>query len=78
MLDNVSSNDPLSDHLINQLQKILIQLEKTKSFENNVTNEIDDLIEEHSMVGFNEIVIKKRLLEIAEKLFESDNDGIYS
>lgn len=75
MLDDVSSNDPLSDHLISQLQKVMTKLEKTKLLENNVPNEVDDLIEEHSMVGLSEIVIKKRLSEIAENLIESDNDG---
>lgn len=78
MLDDVSSNDPLSDHLISQLQKVMTKLEKTKLLENNAPNELNDLIEEHSMVGFSEIVIKKRLLEIAENSIESDIDGTYN
>lgn len=78
MLDDVSSNDPLSDHLISQLQKVMTKLEKTKLLENNEPNELNDLIEEHSMVGFSEIVIKKRLLEIAENSIESDIDGTYN
>lgn len=75
MLDNTSSNYCLSDRLISQLQKILNKLEKTKSLDYNDSSEIEDLIEEHSMVGFSEEVIKKRLLEIADNIVENDIDG---
>jgi len=50
-------------------------LEKTKSLDYNDSSEIEDLIEEHSMVGFSEEVIKKRLLEIADNIVENDIDG---
>ncbi|XP_022168201.1 MATH and LRR domain-containing protein PFE0570w-like isoform X2 [Myzus persicae] len=76
MLDNTASNYPLSDQLISQLQKIITKLEDTKSFDYNESSEVEDLIEEHSMVGFSEEVIKKRLLEIAENLVENASDGI--
>uniref|UniRef100_A0A2S2NHD7 Uncharacterized protein n=1 Tax=Schizaphis graminum TaxID=13262 RepID=A0A2S2NHD7_SCHGA len=74
MLDN-TSNYPLSDRLIRQLQKIINTMEKTKSLEFNGSSEVDDLIEEHSMVGFSEEVIKKRILDIADNLKENDSDG---
>jgi len=77
MLDNTTSNYPLSDQLISQLQKILTKLEDTKSFDYNESSEVEDLIEEHSMVGFSEEVIKKRLLEIADGLVENASDGTY-
>lgn len=73
MLDN-TSNYPLSDQLISQLQKIMIIMEETKSLEYN--SEVEDLIEEHSMVGFSEEVLKKRILDIADNLVEKDSDGI--
>ncbi|CAI6343996.1 unnamed protein product [Macrosiphum euphorbiae] len=76
MLDNTSSNYCLSDRLISQLQKIISKLEKTKSLDYNDSSEVEDLIEEHSMVGFSEEVIKKRLLEIADNIVENDIDGI--
>ncbi|XP_060862265.1 metacaspase-2-like isoform X2 [Metopolophium dirhodum] len=76
MLDNTSSNYCLSDRLISQLQKIINKLENTKSLDYNDSSEIEDLIEEHSMVGFSEEVIKKRLLEIADNIVENDIDGI--
>ncbi|XP_015363595.1 PREDICTED: uncharacterized protein LOC107161627 [Diuraphis noxia] len=76
MLDNTSSNYPLNDQIILQLQKIITKLEDTKSSDYNESSEVEDLIEEHSMVGFNEEVIKKRLLEIADNLVENENDGI--
>lgn len=75
MLDNMSSNDPLSDELISQLQKIMIYLENTKSSEYSKLNELEDLVENYSVVGFNEIVIKNRLLEIAKNLIDNDHDG---
>jgi len=75
MLDNTSSNYPLSDQMISQLQKIITKLEDTKSSDCNESSEVEDLIEEHSMVGFNEEVIKKRLLEIVDNLVENENDG---
>ncbi|KAF0768430.1 putative serine/threonine-protein kinase isoform X2 [Aphis craccivora] len=73
MLDN-TSNYPLSDQLISQLQKIIIIMEETKPLEYN--SEVEDLIEEHSMVGFSEEVLKKRILDIADNLVENDSDGI--
>lgn len=76
MLDNTSSNYCPSVRLISQLQTILNKLEKTKSLDYNDSSEIEDLIEEHSIVGFSEEVIKKRLLEIAENLIENNFDGI--
>lgn len=75
MLDNTSSNYTLSDRLISQLQKIIITLEETKPLGYNDSSEVEDLIEEHSMVGFSEEIIKKRILEIANNLVENDNDG---
>lgn len=78
MLNNISSNDPLNGHLISQLQNLLIKLEETKPMEYDKYNEINDLIEEHSMIGFSETVVQKRLLKIAENLYENDeNDGIF-
>lgn len=74
MLDN-TSNYPLSDQLISQLQKIMIIVEETKSLEYNSSSEVEDLIEEHSMVGFSEEVLKKRILDIADNLVENDSDG---
>lgn len=74
MLDN-TSNYPLSDQLISQLQKIIIIMEETKPLEYN--SEVEDLIEEHSMVGFSEEVLKKRILDIADNLVENDSDGNY-
>lgn len=74
MLDN-TSNYPLSDQLISQLQKIMIIMEETKSLEYNSSSEVEDLIEEHSMVGFSEEVLKKRILDIADNLVENDSDG---
>eukprot|EP00102_Acyrthosiphon_pisum_P021137 XP_016658347.1 PREDICTED: probable serine/threonine-protein kinase DDB_G0283337 [Acyrthosiphon pisum] len=76
MLDNTSSNYCLSDRSISKLQKIINKLEKTKSLDYNDSSEVEDLIEEHSMVGFSEEVIKKRLLEIADNMVENDIDGI--
>jgi len=73
MLDNTSSNYCLSDRLISQLQKIISKLE---NLDYNDSSELEDLIEEHSMVGFSEEVIKKRLLEIADNIVENDIDGI--
>ncbi|XP_050056040.1 uncharacterized protein LOC114125811 isoform X3 [Aphis gossypii] len=75
MLDN-TSNYPLSDHLISQLQKIMIIVEETKSLEYNSSSEVEDLIEEHSMVGFSKEVLKKRILDIADNLVENNSDGI--
>ncbi|KAE9537684.1 hypothetical protein AGLY_006707, partial [Aphis glycines] len=75
MLDN-TSNYPLSNHLISQLQKIMIIMEETKSLEYNSSSEVEDLIEEHSMVGFSEEVLKKRILDIADNLVENNIDGI--
>lgn len=74
MLDNTSSIYSLSDRLISQLQKIIIQLEETQSLEYNDLSEVEDLIKEHSMAGFSEEVLKRRLCEIAEKLAENDNE----
>lgn len=74
MLDN-TTNYPLSDQLISQLQKIIIIMEETKPLEYN--SEVEDLIEEHSMVGFSEEVLKKRILDIADNLVENDSDGNY-
>jgi len=76
MLDNTSSNYSLNDRIISQLQKIITNLEDTKSSDCNESSEVEDLIEEHSMVGFNEEVIKKRLLEIADNIVENESDGI--
>jgi len=73
MLDNMSKH-PLSDQLISQLQKIIITMEETKPLEFNGSSEVDDLIEEHSMVGFSEEVIKKRILDIADNLVENVSD----
>jgi len=76
MLDNVSSNsDSLNDHLISRLLKIMEKLEETNSLECNMPNELHDLVEEHSLVGFSETIIKKRLLEIVENVFKNDNNG---
>lgn len=75
MLDNTSSNYLLNDRIIRQLQKLITKLEDTKSSDHNESSEVEDLIEEHSMVGFNEEVIKKRLLEIADNLVENESDG---
>lgn len=74
ILNNVSSNDILSNHLIVQLQKILIKLDETNILEGKESNILKDLVEEHSMFGFSEMVIKQRLMEIAKNY----HDGIYS
>lgn len=74
ILDNVSSNDILSNHLTIQLRKILTKLDETKFLEGKESNILKDLVEEHSMFGFSEMVIKQRLMEIAKNY----HDGIYS
>lgn len=76
MLNNMPSSNPLNDHLLGQLQNLLKKLKDTKSFEYDKPSEINDLIEEHSLIGLSEMVLQKRLLKIAENLFENDNDGI--
>jgi len=53
----------------------MIIVEETKSLEYNSSSEVEDLIEEHSMVGFSEEVLKKRILDIADNLVENDSDG---
>jgi len=76
MLDNISSNsDSLNDNLISRLLKIMEKLEETNSLECNVPNELYDLVEEHSLVGFSETIIKKRLLEIVENVLKNDYNG---
>lgn len=72
MLHYMSSSDPVNDKIFGQLQKIMVKLEKSNSLECNDSDEVDDLIKEHSIVGLSDIVIKKRLLEMTEKY----NDGI--
>ncbi|XP_025203785.1 putative uncharacterized protein DDB_G0282133 isoform X2 [Melanaphis sacchari] len=75
MLEN-TSNYPLSDKLITQLQKIIMIMEETKSLEHNGLTEVDDLIEEHSMVGFSDEVIKNRIMDIANNIVENNSDEI--
>lgn len=73
-IDNMLSNDISDDLLINNLQNILINLEETKTHN---LNEVEDLIEEHTRVGLSKNIIKKRLLEIAENIYDYKNDGTY-
>jgi len=76
MLDNVSSNtDSLNDNTISELLKIMEKLEEPNSLEYNVPNELYDLVEEHSMIGYSEMVIKKKLLEIVKNVFINDDNG---
>lgn len=72
MLDDVSSND---NKLSNELQKILISLDKPNPLTNNVSSKLENLVEQHCIVGINENTIKKRLLEIAMNVLENENDG---
>lgn len=74
ILNNVSSNDILSNHLTVQLQKMFTKLDEIKFLEGKESNVLKDLVEEHSMFGFSEMVIKQRLMEIAKNY----HDGIYS
>lgn len=73
MLKNKSSN--LNDKLTNQLQTILINLEETSPWTNNYSSQLENLIEEHCMIDLNENIIKSRILEIAENVFENENNG---
>lgn len=66
MLHHMSSSDLVNDQLFGQLQKIMVKVEKSNSLECNDLDEVEDLIKEHSMVGLSDIVIKNRLLELAE------------
>lgn len=76
MLDNVSSNtDSLNDNTISELLKIMEKLEEPNLLEYNVPNELYDLVEEHSMIGYSEMVIKKKLLEIVKNVFINDDNG---
>lgn len=75
MLDHILSLDEsLSYPLISKLQKIMTNLEETDLLERDDSNEVKNLVVEHSIVGFSEIIIKNRLLEIAE----NDNNGSIS
>lgn len=74
ILDNVLSNDILSDHLIIQLKKMLTKMNETKFLECKESNILKDLVDEHNMFDFSEMVIKQRLMEIAKNY----HDGIYS
>lgn len=72
MLDHILSLDEsLSYPLISKLQKIMTNLEDKDLLKRNDSNEVKNLVVEHSIIGFSEIIIKKRLLEIAE----NNNDG---
>lgn len=66
--DMLLNNDPLCDPLISKLQKIMTNLEDNDLLEQKKSNEVENLIEEHSVVGFSEMVIKKKLLEMAENI----------
>lgn len=81
ILDNLSSNNVLNDPLINQLRKIKTNLEKITLSGPDKMNEVEDLVDEHSVIGFSENIIEKRLLEMAENEFKNNNDdeidGIY-
>ncbi|VVC43513.1 Hypothetical protein CINCED_3A019814 [Cinara cedri] len=68
--DILSNNDSLSDPLVHKLQKIMINLEETDLMENKDSNEVKNLIEEHSIDGFSETVIKNRLFKIAENDYD--------
>lgn len=77
MLDSTStiSNAPLNDKLISQLHKIINTLEVTKTSKNNKLSVIEDLVNTHSIVGLDEVVIRNKLLEIAKNIPIDDNDN---
>lgn len=67
MLDDISLNvKSLSYSLISKLEKIMTNLEESNFLEHKDSNKVQNLVEEHSLVGFNEMVIKNKLLEMAE------------
>jgi len=76
MINKNVSNDPLNNHLINLLQKLMIKRKETNQ-EFNESNLLENLVEELSIVSFSEMAIKEKLLEIVEKIFKNNNDGKY-
>jgi len=77
MINKNISNDPLNNHLINLLQKLMIKRKETNFQEFNESNLLEDLVEELSIVSISEMAIKEKLLEIVEKIFKNDDDGKY-
>lgn len=75
MLKNTLSYDLLNDELTKQLQNILIYFKEPNPFTNNYSSQLENLIEQHSMVDLSENIIKHRLLEIAKNVFENKNEG---
>jgi len=72
MMYEESANNPSNDYLISQLQKIMTTLREIETLEINGSSILKDLVEEHSIIGLCETVIKKKLMAITETF----NDGI--
>lgn len=72
MMNEESSKNPSNDYLISQLQKIMTTLKEIEILEINGSSILKDLVEEHSINGLCETVIKNKLMAITETF----NDGI--
>ncbi|XP_025418789.1 putative uncharacterized protein DDB_G0286901 isoform X2 [Sipha flava] len=75
MLDD-TSKDSLDDQLISQLQEIMAKLIETKPLEFEDLNELENFVDEHSVIGYSKTAIKNKLLEIAKHLHENVDYGI--
>lgn len=64
MYEESSKNNRSNDDLISRLQKIMTTLREIETLELNGSSTLEDLVEEHSINGLCETVIKEKLMKI--------------